>query len=81
MIHDPLQAPLSRAEIADQIEWLSEHMIDIGTSMQYYGGFNKRWNINGGNLIGAGEISAEWAKTIRKDLKRESKRIRKAAKA
>jgi translation initiation factor 2 alpha subunit (eIF-2alpha) len=56
-------------------------MIDIGTSMQYYGGFNERWRINGGNLIGAGEIAQEWVKTIRKDLKRESKRIRKAEKA
>lgn len=68
MRHKPLKPPKGKKGIAKQLRWLSEHMIDIGTSMDYYGGFDERMTERGSELVGAGLIAKEWAKGIEDDL-------------
>jgi len=63
MKHKPLKAPKSNKELARQLVWLSEHMKDIGTSIEYYGEFAE-WAVHGVQLVGAGDICREWAREI-----------------
>ena len=64
MPHNPLNPPESPKEIAKQLRWLSEHMIDIGTSMEYYGGFDGLMAAHGKEMVGAGAVAVMWADEI-----------------
>lgn len=61
--YKPLATPKSHQDIAAQLRWLSEHMTDIATSMDYYGGMAP-WAKHGGELAGAAMICREWAAEI-----------------
>ena len=61
--YKPLVAPKSQSDIAAQLLWLSEHMTDIATSMDYYGGL-ALWALHGKELAGAAMICREWANEI-----------------
>lgn len=67
MKHKPLKAPKGPIGIAKQLRWLAEHMKDIGTSMDYYGGFNKFMADRGEELVGAGCIVESWAEEIERE--------------
>ena len=64
--HEPLPPPSGSAEISAQLRWLAEHMIDVGTSMDYYGGMNYRIAERGSELVSAGIIARSWADEIDK---------------
>lgn len=61
--HEPLPAPKTQLEIAAQLRWLAEHMADIATSMDYYGGMAP-WAQHARELAGAALIASEWAGEI-----------------
>jgi hypothetical protein len=73
--YKPLTAPKSQLEIAGQLLWLSKHMTDIATSMDYYGGF-AYWSTHGKELSVAALICQEWAQEIKEDSCK-TKRLRK----
>lgn len=64
MKHKPLAKPKGNKGIAKQLRWLSEHMLDIATSMEYYGGFNTEMAQHGRELAGAAAICKAWAERI-----------------
>jgi len=61
--HEPLPPPKTKQEIAKQLRWLSKHMLDIATSMDYYGGLAE-WAQHGAELAGAAGIAEQWADEI-----------------
>lgn len=61
--YEPLPAPKTQLEIAAQLRWLAEHMDDIATSMDYYGGMAP-WALHAIELSGAALIAREWAGEI-----------------
>jgi hypothetical protein len=66
--HKPLKAPKGKKGIADQLRWLREHMLDIATSMDYYGGFDSALAIHGRDLAGAAGIVQTWIEGIELDI-------------
>lgn len=71
--YQPLKAPKSKRDIAEQLRWLAEHIKDIGTSMKmeltvpYPGGFP--FHFHGSQLIGIANTCLEWAEDIEKESK------------
>ena len=63
MTHDPLPAPRTKADIAAQLYWLSEHMLDIAVSMEHYCD-ELYWSDRSGELAGAAAIAIGWAKKM-----------------
>jgi hypothetical protein len=61
--HAPLDSPTSKAEIAGNLRWLSEHMLDIANNMAFYGGFSDMAQ-HGAELAGAGALAKQWAEAI-----------------
>ena len=55
---------MTKTEIAQRLRALSAEMIEIGTAMDYYGGFDGHMAARGGELVGAGHIANEWADNI-----------------
>lgn len=72
MKHNPLKASKGPLSIAKQLRWLAEHMKDIGTSMDYYGGFSKFMVDRGEELVGAGLVAESWAEEIEREMKAEN---------
>jgi hypothetical protein len=58
MTHNPLPAPQTKAEIAVQLRWLAEHMLDIAVSMEHFGAAAP-WATHGRELAGAAELCIE----------------------
>jgi len=52
--------------IVNRLRELSEQMIQLGTEMDYYGGFNAEIAEKGKELAGAGMIANGWADEIEK---------------
>jgi hypothetical protein len=53
-------------DIARKLRRLSRQMIDVGTAMDYFGGFDGRMAEHGLELVGAGLVVEEWADEIDK---------------
>lgn len=68
MKYKQLKAPKGPQDIAKQLRWLSEHAIDIGTSMDYLAGFDVHMAARGKDLVGAGLLMLEWADSIEEKL-------------
>ncbi|KKT61750.1 MAG: hypothetical protein UW55_C0024G0002 [Candidatus Giovannonibacteria bacterium GW2011_GWA2_44_26] len=60
MTHEPLRAPRTKAEIAAQLYWLSDHMLDIATSIKHYCD-DDSWADKSVEMMGASAIAREWA--------------------
>lgn len=56
---------LSRAQLADRLDSLAEHMLEVATEMDYYGGFDQQLNAKAAELAGAAGIAQNWAWHIR----------------
>lgn len=63
--YEPLNAPESNQDLADQLRWLSLHMADISTSMLL--DKNEAIISHGYELTGAAELCREWAENIEKE--------------
>ena len=61
--HDPLPAPKTKADIAKDLRCIAKHMLDIATSMDYYGGFSE-WSQHGKEMAMASAIAEQWADEI-----------------
>ncbi len=57
---------MTPATIAERLDALSAQMLELGTAMEYYGGF-AAIAAHGIELVGAGHIAAGWAAGIRSD--------------
>ena len=53
-------------DIVNRLRELSEQMIQLGTEMDYFGGFNAEIAEKGKELAGAGMIAKTWADDIEK---------------
>jgi len=53
-------------DIVNRLRELSEQMIQLGTEMDYFGGFNAEIAEKGKELAGAGMIAKGWADDIEK---------------
>ena len=63
--YKPLKSPESPHDIAEQLRWLSAHMLDVAVSIEYFGGFAS-WAEHGIELAGAATIAEDWADEIDK---------------
>ena len=61
--YKPLSPPRNKSEIAKQLRWLAEHMLDVATSIDYYGGMAE-WGKHGQELAGAALVAKQWADEI-----------------
>ena len=52
------------AEMSQRLRHLSAEMIDLGTSMDYFGGFDSEIVRRGREMVGAGQIAKLWADEI-----------------
>lgn len=55
-------------QIAKKLKKLSETMIELGTAMDYYGGFDGQMVQHGRELVGAGLIAKSWAEDIEAEI-------------
>jgi len=55
---------MTHSEIAERLRALAEEMADLGTAMDYFGGFNGRMSQHGMELCGAASIVREWVGEI-----------------
>jgi len=62
--YKPLAAPRGHTDITKQLRWLAEHMIDIGVSLDYYGGFDAAMVQQGRDLVNAAFCIKGWAEDI-----------------
>jgi hypothetical protein len=58
------RTPTTPAEIAASLRSMSKRMIQIGTAMDYYGGFGGRMAARGQELVWAGGLAKTWADDI-----------------
>lgn len=63
---------MSKQEIANELKVLAEKMKEIGTLMDYFGGFDSEMAEHGAELVGAGCIAEQWAKEIEQEIAEES---------
>jgi hypothetical protein len=59
-------------EIANDLKSLSVRMVNLGTVMDYYGGFNGLMAKRGAELIHAGQVAESWAQHIEHELWEQS---------
>jgi creatinine amidohydrolase/Fe(II)-dependent formamide hydrolase-like protein len=59
-------------DIANELKSLSVRMVNLGTTMDYYGGFNGLMAKRGAELIHAGQVAESWAQHIEHELWEQS---------
>lgn len=59
---------MTREEIAERLLKLSYDLAEIGTAMDYYGGFAS-WAAHGSELAGASLICKQWGQEILSDVR------------
>lgn len=55
---------MTRSDLLARLRALAEEMTDIGTAMDYYGGFDGRMSQHGMELCGAASLVREWVGEI-----------------
>ena len=55
---------MKKDDIVNRLRELSEQMIQLGTEMDYFGGFNAEIAEKGKELVGVGIIAKTWADDI-----------------
>jgi hypothetical protein len=58
---------MTKKEIIEGLRQLSVDMVEIGTEIEYYYGFNPL-SEHGREMIGAGYLANEWADEMEKEL-------------
>lgn len=56
--------PVDGGDIPHHLRKLAEHMKDVATRMDYYGGFDGEMKEKAAELLNASRMSAEWADCI-----------------
>ena len=58
---------MTKQEIVNELKVLAEKMKEIGTLMDYFGGFDSEMAEHGAELVGAGCVAEQWAKEIEQE--------------
>lgn len=58
---------MTHLEIAARLELLALEMLEVGTAMDYFGGFRGDMAARGRELCGASRIAKDWAAAIREE--------------
>lgn len=64
--HKPMKLPKSQKDLAKQLKRLGNHMIDLGVSMDFYGGFNADMVSRGITLVNLGMRTRNWAEDMKR---------------
>ncbi len=59
---------MTKPELAAEICRVAQEMINLGSQMDYFGGFDAEIATHGREMVGAGMIAQQWAEEIEKNI-------------